>query len=189
MKDHDLKTAAAAGVEALLVAILALPAVAHLVTTTRLYKARNGYGTLSGFYEDGDGEATEKSTHEYSDLPSRVAAWLSSSLGLAAAIVAAVLAHDSGPSSETTSAAIRLTIVWADVVAWVSRTHRIPPLLPAWSTDIDTRGSSFFNARFCLAGVTTPPSITWPTMLLSARSLLWHPSSTAADSTTSSTPL
>lgn len=122
MHDYDTKTAAAAGVEALLVAILAVPAIAHLVTKTRLYKARNGYGTLSGFYEDGDGEATEKSTQEYSDLPSRVAAWLSSSLGLAAAIVAAVLFQDSGPSSETTSAASRVIIVWSDVIAWVSPT-------------------------------------------------------------------
>lgn len=120
MKDHVMKTAAAAGVEALLVAVLAIPAVAHLITKTRLFKARNGYGTLSGFYEDGDGEATEKSTQEYSDLPSRVAAWLSSSLGLAAAIVAAVLSQESGSASETTSAASRLIIVWSDVVAWVS---------------------------------------------------------------------
>lgn len=120
MKDHVMKTAAAAGVEALLVAVLATPAVAHLITKTRLFKARNGYGTLSGFYEDGDGEATEKSTEEYSDLPSRVAAWLSSSLGLAAAIVAAVLSQESGSALETTSAASRLIIVWSDVVAWVS---------------------------------------------------------------------
>lgn len=126
MKDHDLNTAAAAGVEALLVAILAVPAVAHLVTRTRLYKARHGYETFSGFYEDGDGEATEKSTQEYSDLPSRVAAWLSSSLGLAAAIVAAVLFQDSGPSSETTSAASHLLIVWSDVVAWVSPMSCLP---------------------------------------------------------------
>lgn len=120
MQDHVVKTAAAAGVEALLVAVLAIPAVVHLVTKTRLFKARNGYGTLSGFYEDGDGEATEKSTQEYSDLPSRVAAWLSSSLGLAAAIVAAVAFQESGSASETTSPASRLIIVWADVVAWVS---------------------------------------------------------------------
>lgn len=120
MKNHVMKTAAAAGVEALLVAVLAIPAVAHLVTKTRLFKARNGYGTLSGFYEDGDGEATEKSTQEYSDLPSRVAAWLSSSLGLAAAIVAAVLSPETGSASETTSAASHLIIIWSDVVAWVS---------------------------------------------------------------------
>lgn len=122
MNDHVMKTAVAAGVEALLVAVLAIPALAHLVTKTRLFKARNGYGTLSGFYEDGDGEATERSTQEYSDLPSRVAAWLSSSLGLAAAIVAAVSSQESGSASATKSAASRLIIVWSDVVAWVSPT-------------------------------------------------------------------
>lgn len=135
MKDHVMKTAAAAGVEALLVAVLAIPAVAHLITKTRLFKARHGYGTLSGFYEDGDGEATEKSTQEYSDLPSRVAAWLSSSLGLAAAIVAAVLSQESGSASETTSAASRLIILWSDVVAWVSPSSC---LLDTLATDKDT---------------------------------------------------
>lgn len=136
MQHHDLTTAAAAGVEALLVAMLAVPAVAHLVTKTRLFKARNGYGTLSGFYEDADGEATEKSTQAYSDLPSRVAAWLSSSLGLAAAIVAAVLFKDSGSSSESISAVSRFFVVWSDVVAWVSPTACL--LVAAWLTDIGT---------------------------------------------------
>lgn len=112
-------TAVAAGVEALLVAVLAVPAIAHLTTKSRLFKARDGYETISGFYEDGDGEATEKSTQEYSDLPSRVAAWLSSSLGLAAAIVAAVLFQNAAPSSEAASAASRFFIIWSDVISWV----------------------------------------------------------------------
>ncbi|CAN8099007.1 unnamed protein product [Discula destructiva] len=115
MNSHDLETAVAAGVEALLVAILAVPAVAHLASRTRLFKARDGYESISGFYEDGDGEATEKSTLEYSDLPSRVAAWLSASLGLAAAIVAGVMAQHVTPSA---SAASEFFITWSDTVSW-----------------------------------------------------------------------
>lgn len=122
--DHELKTAAAAGVEALLVAILAVPAVAHFATKTRLFKARSGYESVSGFYEDGDGEATEESTQQYTDLPSRVAAWLSSSLGLAAAIAAAVLSQDAAPSSGAASSASRFFILWSDVIAWVSLAPR-----------------------------------------------------------------
>lgn len=120
MNDHELKkTAAAAGVEVVLVAILALPAVTHFATKTRLFKPRNGYESISGFHEDDDGEATEESTQKYSDLPSRVAAWLSSSLGLAAAITAAILSQDAAPSSVASSAASRFCILWSDVIAWV----------------------------------------------------------------------
>lgn len=119
MTDHGDLKAAAAGAEALLVAILTVPAVTHLVTKARLLKA-NGYGTISGFYEDSDGEATEESTQKYSDLPSRVTAWLSSSLGLAASIVAAVLAHDADSSAGAGSSASRFLNLWADVAAWVS---------------------------------------------------------------------
>lgn len=116
----DIGTAAAAGVEAALVAILAAPTAVHLATKARLFKARDGYESISGFYEDGDGEATEESTHEYSDLSSRAAAWISASIGLSAAIAAAVLSRDTAPSSAAASAAARFFITCSDVVAWVS---------------------------------------------------------------------
>lgn len=119
MTDHGDLKAAAAGVQALLVAILTVPSITHLVTKARLLRP-NGYGTISGFYEDLDGEATEESTQKYSDLPSRVTAWLSSSLGLAASIVAAVLAHDARSPAGTASSVSGFLSLWADVVAWVS---------------------------------------------------------------------
>lgn len=119
MTDHDPRQAAAAGAEVLLVAILTVPAVSHLATRTKLFKPR-GYETVSGFYEDEDGEATEKSTLEYSDLPSRAAAWLSSAIGLAASIATGVLAHEAGSSRYPVSAVVNFLDNWADVIAWVS---------------------------------------------------------------------
>ncbi|KAG6362037.1 hypothetical protein INS49_010266 [Diaporthe citri] len=110
---HDDLKAAAAGGEALLVALLSIPVVVHFFAKARLFKS-NGYTTISGFYEDRDGEATEKSTHEYSDLLPRVGAWLSSALGLAASIVAGVLYHHGGSSSGFLNFLSR----WADVTAW-----------------------------------------------------------------------
>lgn len=118
MTGHDDLKAVAAGGEALLVAILTIPAVVHFFARTRLLKA-NGYTTISGFYEDRDGEATEKSTHEYSDLLPRVGAWLSSALGLGASIVAGVLSQHEVSSSGVLGFSSR----WADVVAWVSTTN------------------------------------------------------------------
>lgn len=112
---HDGLEAAAAGGEAVLVVLLSIPAVAHFFAKARPFKA-NGYTTISGFYEDRDGEATEESTHEYSDLLPRVGSWLSSALGLAASIVAGVLYHHGGSSSEVLDFMSR----WADVIAWVS---------------------------------------------------------------------
>lgn len=107
--------AVVAGVDALLVAVLTVPTVFHFAARTRLFKA-NGYGSVSGFYEDEDGEATEKSTQDYSDWAPRVAAWLSSALGLGAAIVAGVL-HQGGDSR---SGSLGFLSGWADVIAWVS---------------------------------------------------------------------
>lgn len=115
MTHHDDLKAVAAGGEALLVALLSIPAVVHFSAKARLFRA-NGYTSISGFYEDRDGEASEKSTHEYSDLLPRVGAWLSSALGLAASIVAGVLYHHVGSSSGLLEFLSR----WADVVAWVS---------------------------------------------------------------------
>ena len=127
MTRHDDLKAAAAGGEALLVALLSIPAVVHFFAKARSFKA-NGYTTISGFYEDHDGEATEKSTHEYSDLLPRVGAWLSSALGLAASIVAGVLYHHGGSSSGLLEFLNR----WADVIAWVSTADPgpIPPSRP-----------------------------------------------------------
>lgn len=115
MKGREDVEAVVAGVDALLIAILTVPAVFCLVARTRLYKA-DGYGSISGFYEDEDGEATEKSTQEYSDLAPRIAAWLSSALGLGAAIAAGVLSQhgDSQPGF------LGFLSGWADVIAWVS---------------------------------------------------------------------
>lgn len=115
MTDHEHLTAVAAGAEAAVVAILTVPALARFVAKTRLFKP-NAYGTISGFYEDVDGEATDESTRQYSDLPSRVAAWLASSLGLAASIVTAVLAQDAHKGSRSS----QLFNTWADVFSWVS---------------------------------------------------------------------
>lgn len=114
-EDVDDVEAVLAGVDALLVAILSVPAVFHLVARARLYKA-NGYGSISGFYEDEDGEATEKSTQEYSDLAPRVGAWLSSALGLGAAIAAGVLSQNGASHSGL----LAFLSGWADVIAWVS---------------------------------------------------------------------
>lgn len=115
MPDHGDLEAAAAATAALLAALLTVPTVAHFAATTSLFRA-HGYGTISGYYEDDDGEATEASTRAYSDLPSRVAAWLSSSLGLAASIAAAVLSRNTGDAATMS----RILTRWADVVAWVS---------------------------------------------------------------------
>lgn len=115
MSGHDDLKAVVAGGEALLVAILTIPAVVHFFAKARLFKA-NGYTTISGFYEDHDGEATEKSTQEYSDLLPRVGAWLSSALGLGASIVAGVLFHHDVSSPGVPEFSRR----WADVFAWVS---------------------------------------------------------------------
>lgn len=115
MTDQNDLTAAAAGVEAALVAILTVPALIHFTTKTTLFKA-NAYGTISGFYEDVDGEATDESTQQYSDLPSRVTALLSSSLGLAASIVAGVLLQDAHEGSGTS----QFFNTWMDVISWVS---------------------------------------------------------------------
>ena len=115
MTRQDALKAVAAGAEALLVALLSIPAVVHFFAKTSLFKA-NGYATISGFYEDRDGEATEKSTHEYSDILPRVGAWLSSALGLGASIVAGVLYHHGG----SPSGFLYFLSRWADVIAWVS---------------------------------------------------------------------
>lgn len=118
MKGREDVEAVVAGVDALLVAVLTVPAVFHFVAKTRLFKA-HGYGSISGFYEDKDGEATEKSTQEYSDLPPRVAAWLSSALGLGAAVVAGVLLED----GESHPGFLGFLCGWEDVIAWVSPTR------------------------------------------------------------------
>lgn len=120
-RQDDLKAAAAAAGEALLVALLSIPAVVHFFARARLFRAR-GYTTVSGFYEDQDGEATEKSTREYSDLLPRVGSWLSSALGLAASAVAGVFYQRGGSSSGLLGFMSR----WAHVVAWVST---VDPLL------------------------------------------------------------
>ena len=109
--------AVAAGVDALLVAILTVPALSHFVARAKLYRSRN-YDTVSGFYEDADGEATEKSTQEYSDLAPRVAAWLSSALGLGASIAAGVLSQH----GNARSGFLGFLSGWADVIAWVRPT-------------------------------------------------------------------
>lgn len=115
MKGREDVEAVVAGIDALLVAVLTVPTAFHFVARTRLFKA-NGYGSISGFYEDEDGEATEKSTQDYSDLAPRVAAWLSSALGLGAAIVAGVLYQ----YGESRSGFLGFLSGWADVIAWVS---------------------------------------------------------------------
>lgn len=125
MTHHDNLKAAVAVVEIVLVSFLAVPAVAHLVSRTKRLKAR-GYGTITGFYEDLDGEATEKSTHEYSDLPPRTAAWLSASLGLAAATVAAVLSQKTDSVNEAGSDFLRFFKRWLDVIVWVSTVSSSP---------------------------------------------------------------
>lgn len=117
MPDREYVEAVVAGVEALLVAILTVPAVSHLVARAGLYKA-NGYGSISGFYEDEDGEATEKSTLDYSDLAPRTAAWLGATLGLGASIAAGVLSQHG--HSHLHSGFLGFLSGWADVVAWVS---------------------------------------------------------------------
>lgn len=121
MTRHDDLKAGAAAAEALLVALLSIPAVIHFFARARLFRAR-GYTAVSGLYEDRDGEATEASTHEYSDLLPRVGSWLSSALGMAASIVAGILYQRGGSSSGLPGFMSR----WADVVAWVST---IDPLL------------------------------------------------------------
>lgn len=115
MPDHDTARAVVAGVEALFLAVLSVPSLVHLVTKRRLFKVR--YETLSGFYEDHDGEATEQSMLEYTDWPSRVAAWLSSALGLAAAVAAGVTF--TGTDTNTGAAVLLFLTRWADVIAWV----------------------------------------------------------------------
>lgn len=125
MPDHDTAKALVAGAAALKVAVLSAPALVHLATRSRAAKVR--YDTISGFYQDDDGEATEKSMLEYDDWPSRVAAWLSSALGLAAAIAAAVTS--SQPTNEidgsgTGAAVLLFSTRWADVIAWVSLSLR-----------------------------------------------------------------
>lgn len=127
MTDHDDLKAAAAGAEAILVAVLTIPTVTHLVASTGLFR-HSGYRSVPGFYEDDDGEATESSIHEYSDLPSRIAAWLSSSLGLAASIAAAVLPQHARHDSSLP----RFLCTWADVIAWVS----LPPSI-TWPEVLD----------------------------------------------------
>ncbi|PSR99426.1 hypothetical protein BD289DRAFT_424221 [Coniella lustricola] len=118
MPAHDDLRAVVAGVQVVLVAALTVPTAVHLVVRTRRLKAR-GYDTLTGFYQDLDGEATEESTQAYSDLPSRVVAWLSSTLGLAAAIVAAVLLQQQIDSpAGTNSGLLAFLGSWADVIAW-----------------------------------------------------------------------
>lgn len=117
MPHHDTAHAAVAGLEALSVAALSVPTLIHLVTRSRAFKVR--YETVSGFYEDDDGEATEKSTLEYTDWPSRVAAWLSSALGLAAAITAGITSQTTN-HTDTGPAALLFLTRWADVIAWVS---------------------------------------------------------------------
>jgi hypothetical protein len=115
MRHHDNLNGAAAVGGALLVALLSIPAIVHFFAKARLFRA-GGSTTVSGFYEDRDGEATEKSTQEYSDLLPRVGSWLSSALGLAASIVEAVLYHHGASSSGI----LDLLSRWADVAAWVS---------------------------------------------------------------------
>lgn len=134
MRDHDTAKAVVAGVEALFITVLSVPSLVHLVTKSRLFKVR--YDTLSGFYEDNDGEATEKSMLEYTDWPSRVAAWLSSALGLAAAIASGITFTDTDTDTDTDTAVVLLFLTrWADVIAWVSfppvticLTHRLTKL-------------------------------------------------------------
>ncbi|ROW01700.1 hypothetical protein VSDG_01987 [Cytospora chrysosperma] len=135
-EDVDDVEAVLAGVDALLVAILSVPAVFHLVARARLYKA-NGYGSISGFYEDEDGEATEKSTQEYSDLAPRVGAWLSSALGLGAAIAAGVLSQNGASHSGL----LAFLSGWADVIAW--------GLVFLQSTSLPRRGD--YTAKYRLA--------------------------------------
>lgn len=118
MTAHDVLHATAAGVGLLLIAIFTIPTLIHLITSrARLLKA-NGYATISGFYEDGDGEATEESTKAYSDFPPRVAAWLSSALGLAASIAAGVLSRDTDTSNSSSSPLLSILGLWSDVAAW-----------------------------------------------------------------------
>lgn len=122
MPDHDTAKAVVAGIEAVSVAALSAPALVNLVTRSRAFKVR--YETVSGLYEDNDGEATEKSTLEYTDWPSRVAAWLSSALGLAAAITAAITSSQTTTGAHTDTDAGTAVLLfltrWADVIAWVS---------------------------------------------------------------------
>lgn len=119
MPDHDTAKALVAGIEALIVTVLSAPTLVYLVTRSRVFKVR--YQTISGFYEDDDGEATETSMLEYNDWPSRVAAWLSSTLGLAAAITAAITSQSTNEMDGTDTGAAVLVFLtrWADVIAWV----------------------------------------------------------------------
>lgn len=118
MPDHATVEAVLAGVEVLIVAALSVPSITHLVTKTTIFNIR--YETVASFYEDDDGEATEKSTQEYTDLPSRVAAWISSTLGLAASIVAGTLSQRAQYHAGSGSGLLHFLNLWADVIIWVS---------------------------------------------------------------------
>ena len=110
---------AVAGAGVVIVAVLSAPSFVELSKESKLFKS-NGYGTVSGFYEDEDGEATEESTQSYSDTWPRVLAWLSATLGLAASVVAGILANET--DSFVSAAASFQSIVnsWSDLAAWVS---------------------------------------------------------------------
>ncbi|KAJ9157202.1 ATP-dependent bile acid permease [Pleurostoma richardsiae] len=116
---RDILQAAAAGAGVCLVVGLTVPSAVNALRRRRAYKSR-GYDSVSGFYEDEDGEATEKSTLDYSDARPRVAAWLSATVGLAAAVAAGVLANQRATlSSAAVSVVLSLLCSWSDVLAWL----------------------------------------------------------------------
>lgn len=110
---------AVAGAGVVIVVGLSVPSLIELSKRTKLFKS-NGYGTVSGFYEDQDGEATEESTQNYSDTWPRVLAWLSATLGLAASIVAGVLANETDSFVSAAASFQSILSSWSDLAAWVS---------------------------------------------------------------------
>ncbi len=104
-----------------LVAVCTVPSAGQLWSRAR-QRARSrghGYDVVPELYQSKDGTATSESVDRFSDRESRVAAWVSLAVGLAASLAAAGLltAHrDSfvGPHPS----APWLFNVWADVPAW-----------------------------------------------------------------------
>ena len=95
------------GLQLGLVLVLSGPALWSLFHHTCI-RRKDAYQPLDGLYEDEDGQASEKSQHQYSTYPAQVVALLASATGWTVALIAALFQVQYGSTAFATDSLLRL---------------------------------------------------------------------------------
>lgn len=117
MADSGLLDTIVAALGIAIIAFLAGPGVLNVFSKSAMSGA-SAPEDPGKFYEDQDGEATEKSVRDYSDIIPRIAVWVSATAGFGAAIALGVVCGNAGFSAAKPHG-LSVFNAWADTIAWV----------------------------------------------------------------------